>query len=266
MATAVTLYASARFGFGGKQYIARIDGRDSKFTFSRTFVGKKDGKRGEDSEVMIDEAGLFERRNIDSKGRSEDVYLFVWLDGETARTWPVSREEAMAYAKRIEKGENVNDLAKEIVILECRQLIEEAETKDQDEMIQLRESSAKMMELDPLVKHARRDIIAARRAFLRRIDVTHAEEVSADLAEIKTELLIDELTKRGLRVVTPRVAKVPTAKSGEQSVEAASSDLAVASAMTNLVREDKARTVADEAARKSSETTDIQPVGSEVAS
>jgi hypothetical protein len=37
----VTLTASARYGYGGKQFVARIEGRDPKYTFERTFLGRK---------------------------------------------------------------------------------------------------------------------------------------------------------------------------------------------------------------------------------
>lgn len=229
MVSAVILYASAGYGYGGKQYIARIVGRDPKFTFARTFIGKKVGKRAEQAEATVDEPGLFERRDIDKKGRDDDSYLFVWLDGETARTWPVSKDEAMGYAKRLEKNELAQDLAKEAIILELRRLIEDGSLKDQDEMIQLRGTSAEMIGLDPLEKHARRDVIAARQAFVRRIDVTHAEEVGAELAEIKSELLIEELKKRGFRVVTPRAAKAKPEKP-EMGFDGASAEAKLASA------------------------------------
>ncbi len=55
----ITLSASADFGKTG-QYVARIVGRDSKFTFNREFIGRKFGKRNETSQADVDDPGLYE--------------------------------------------------------------------------------------------------------------------------------------------------------------------------------------------------------------
>lgn len=101
----VTLTASARYGYGGKQYIARITGRDSKFTFNREFVGQKGGKRRESSEFMTDEPGLYMTCDLDSKGRKEETYYILRErnnEGFCSRT--CSKEQAMEIAKLMDKG------------------------------------------------------------------------------------------------------------------------------------------------------------------
>ena len=104
---AITLKAyngyNERFAPSGakKAYIARITGRDSKMTFAREFLGHGD--------VMVDDAGLYEVRTTDKKGRADDEYIllldcpaFPAKDGDTIRSFIASREEAMKLAKAME--------------------------------------------------------------------------------------------------------------------------------------------------------------------
>lgn len=99
MQTTVTLTAEACYGYGGKQYIARITGRDSKYTFARKFVGTKGGKRRESSEYQTDEPGLYVCCDIDRKGNKEETYYILRerKDGFSSRT--CTREQAMQLAK-----------------------------------------------------------------------------------------------------------------------------------------------------------------------
>ncbi len=99
----ITLSASARFGHGGKQFVARITGRDPKFTFAREFLGRKEGKRGESTSVVVDEPGLYQERYVDSKGGVEDTIYLVHaspVTGDLCKL-PIADEEAMALAKVI---------------------------------------------------------------------------------------------------------------------------------------------------------------------
>lgn len=99
----ITLRASARYGYGGKQFVARIVGRSTKFTFEREFLGRKEGKRGEDTSADIDEPGLYETRDIDSKGRTTDEYFVVVNDSTgNPKLWKSSKEDAMKIAKEME--------------------------------------------------------------------------------------------------------------------------------------------------------------------
>jgi hypothetical protein len=95
---AVTLQANndynERFAPAGakKAYVARITGRDSKLTFAREFIGNGD--------VLVDDAGLYEVRNVDKKGRPNDSYYVVLEhDGEIRRSTVMNREQAMPIAK-----------------------------------------------------------------------------------------------------------------------------------------------------------------------
>lgn len=110
MQKTVTLTASACYGHGGKQYIARITGRNSKFTFAREFVGRKEGKRRESSTYMTDEPGLYLTCDLDSKGRKDETYYVVerradgGLDHLTC-----DKEDAMELARRLDDGETFEE-------------------------------------------------------------------------------------------------------------------------------------------------------------
>ena len=115
MARTITLQASAKFGFGGKQYIARITGRNDKFTFDRSFVGTKSGKRRDCSEYMTDEPGLYVTCDIDSKGRKEETYLVIEEEspGNLVEN-TCTKEEAMKLAKLLDNGKKFADAVVEI--------------------------------------------------------------------------------------------------------------------------------------------------------
>lgn len=104
MANTITLTASAKFGYGGKQFIARITGRDPKFTFQREFLGRKEGKRGETTSVEVDEPGLYEIRDIDRKGNADESYCLIYEDGGDIGKVALDKSEAMALAKRLDAG------------------------------------------------------------------------------------------------------------------------------------------------------------------
>ena len=134
----ITLTASARYGYGGKQYIARITGRDSKFTFAREFVGTKSGKRRDHSEYQTDEPGLYVTCDLDSKGRKDETYWLIEDDGQDGvKSSTCDREEAMQLAKMLDAGTSFADAVarmwppktREQVL---REYLAEAEPKDQD--------------------------------------------------------------------------------------------------------------------------------------
>jgi hypothetical protein len=96
----IKLSASAGYGYGGKQFCARITGRHPKFTFEYEFLGRKEGERGESTTVTVDESGLYVERDIDKKGSTDTFYL-VWFDEgqERLRKIPVDRDIAMRIAR-----------------------------------------------------------------------------------------------------------------------------------------------------------------------
>lgn len=133
----ITLTASARYGYGGKQYIARITGRDAKYTFDRRFVGTKGGKRREDSEYQTDEPGLYVTCDLDSKGRKDETYWLIerqadgGLDDAT-----VTREQAMLLARLLDDGKTLEEAVAQVLppkkpVQEVREFLAAVEAKDQ---------------------------------------------------------------------------------------------------------------------------------------
>lgn len=111
----ITLSASASYGSGGKQYIARIVGRNSKMTFEREFVGSKRGKRGEHSEADLDTPGLYECRDIGRKGDKEDRYVLlievdVGADEPELLQFPCNKEDALKIGKAMDAGRKFPEL------------------------------------------------------------------------------------------------------------------------------------------------------------
>ena len=110
----ITLKADAKYGYGGKQFIARILGRDSKFTFNREFIGRKGGKRNESRSADVDEAGLYEERDINSKGRVSDSYPLLLELGEELSIRRVDKEDAMKIASLLDSGKSIDQIVEAI--------------------------------------------------------------------------------------------------------------------------------------------------------
>lgn len=102
MATTVELTAEAKYGYEGKQFVARITGRDAKFTFARQFLGRKGGKRGESTSVDVDETGLYVTRDIDRKGNADETFWLVYAVGSELYFLTVEATEAMGLAKALD--------------------------------------------------------------------------------------------------------------------------------------------------------------------
>lgn len=101
----VTLTAEAAYGLTG-QYVARLTGREPKFTFAREFLGRKEGKRYERTAAEVDIAGLYETCDITKSGKAS---RFWWLaDGGLVE---VRRADAMTIARAMDTGR----LAEQIV-------------------------------------------------------------------------------------------------------------------------------------------------------
>jgi len=105
----ITLSANADFGHSG-QYVARITGRDAKFTFRREFIGRKGGRRGDVTTADVDEPGLYECCNVERKaGKVSRFYILVEV-ADTLRRLTSDKEDAMVLAKRLGAGEQLGDM------------------------------------------------------------------------------------------------------------------------------------------------------------
>ena len=109
MAT-VSLAASSDYGQTG-QYVARLTGRDSKFTFRREFIGSKSGKRGELSHADVDDPGVYELRDATRKGKVDKYRLVLELDGELHKLVS-DKEDAMAICKALDAGRVFGDIVR----------------------------------------------------------------------------------------------------------------------------------------------------------
>jgi hypothetical protein len=97
----ITLTAQADYGHSG-QYIARLTGRDPKFTFQRTFIGHKGSKRNETSTVDVDEPGLYECCDISRKHGKEPRYVLVVDIDDDLVDLPSDKEDALKIARALE--------------------------------------------------------------------------------------------------------------------------------------------------------------------
>jgi len=132
-----TLTADSDYNTAGKQYVARITGRNAKFTFARAFIGQRSGKRNDHTEAMVDESGLYETRDTDRKGVT-DSYLILWCDGDQLRATDVSREDAMAIARRLDGGTvDLERLGRAAEIKSQQKAIAASESKDPEGTVTL---------------------------------------------------------------------------------------------------------------------------------
>ena len=117
----ITLTADSNEYGNSKQYIARISGRDSKFTFRREFAGRKTGRRNDRTEAFVDEPGLFEICDIDKKGRKDLGYALIvrrtpdcpplseTADPDFIRFDPTT-EQAVTLARRMDDGDDLAEI------------------------------------------------------------------------------------------------------------------------------------------------------------
>lgn len=106
----ITLSAHADYGHSG-QYIARITGRHSKFTFEREFIGRKGGKRNESTYADVDEPGLYVAMDVTRKGKSERFRVLITIDGEL-RAVRATKEEAMKIAKLLDARASIEAIVR----------------------------------------------------------------------------------------------------------------------------------------------------------
>jgi hypothetical protein len=111
-----------------KAYIARLTGRDAKSHFAREFLGH--GK------IDIYEAGLYEARSVDKKGRAfEPEYYVVLILGDDAIRYKIDYSRALKIAREIDndrKLEDIVDLVNGVIVI--RSAAKAAKAK-QDETI-----------------------------------------------------------------------------------------------------------------------------------
>ena len=117
----IHLHAESKWGVSG-QYIARIIGRAAKYTFNRSFVGSRSGKRREDTIYDTDEPGLFEVCDVTRHGKSKGYFLILPF-GDGLYLFRSDLEDAMAIAKRIDAHETLDS----IVVVERGELATNAD-------------------------------------------------------------------------------------------------------------------------------------------
>jgi hypothetical protein len=98
---AIHLTAQAAYGYGGKQYIARVTGRDPKWGMRLEFVGARGGKRDETTSYAVDSPGLYKVRDWTRKNREEVNYVLV-IEKEDGELESYECEDADA--SKISKG------------------------------------------------------------------------------------------------------------------------------------------------------------------
>lgn len=112
----ITFRAEAGYANAGKQHIARITGRDAKFTFSREFVGTKGGKRGDVTTADLDTQGLYECRDVNNKGVKDDDYRLIlqWEDRAEIGWVRIDKADAMKIAKELDAGRAFGDIVEPV--------------------------------------------------------------------------------------------------------------------------------------------------------
>ncbi len=117
----IRLQASASYGHTG-QYVARLTGRDSKFTFAREFIGRRSERT---STADVDDAGLYEICDVDRRGGKDSTYWVVAKVGDELYKFAASKAEAMKIAKAFDDGRKLEDVVSPW--LSCRELRDVAE-------------------------------------------------------------------------------------------------------------------------------------------
>lgn len=172
----LTFIASSDYDTAGKQFIARITGRDKKFTFAREFCGRRSGKRNDYTEAIVDDPGLYQIRSTTRKGNA-DEFRIVWVDGETFTSTIIDESDAMTIAKS--GDDDYTTLGRRAQIARHSYLIARAEQRDKNETVSV---TTTIGTLAP-GSHVRRDVIAARHAEIVRL--TAASEQETDAAKTK---------------------------------------------------------------------------------
>lgn len=167
MATTITLTAEAEFSYGGKQYVARIMGRDPKFTFAREFVGRKEGKRKEYATYTTDEPGLYMTCDVDRRGDKDDSFCVVYPAPDGLRQLWVDRDDAMAIARRLdERRVDFRREALRIMVDAHNAWLAAEEGKDPEAKVYTDRSYGAL----PKGEHRRKAVVEARRGLRDRYE------------------------------------------------------------------------------------------------
>jgi hypothetical protein len=207
----ITLTASADFGFSG-QYVARITGRDSKYTFSREFLGRKGGKRNEDTTADVDDLGLYEVCDVTKRGKDSAFWLVIEGRAGMARI-SCSKEDAMKIAKEMDAGRRFEDiLAVTPYDVEARALRERIKTETAPYSD---ERTAMQAELDAMIAAGRNpattyEIVSAKVAEKKQSAQTIETATAACWAAL--ESLPAKDAKAILAVLKARLTPAPVAE------------------------------------------------------
>ena len=79
---------------GNKQYIARITGRDARYTFAREFVGERIGAARDVRVFLCDEPGLYVTCDITAENAKAEAYHLVHQTGAGLAARPVTKTAA----------------------------------------------------------------------------------------------------------------------------------------------------------------------------
>jgi len=104
----ISFSASSKFGHSG-QYIARITGRHKQYTFEREFIGRKGGKRNEETTADVDDPGLYECCDVDKHGKESRYYLVLEAEGNLIKLRS-DKEDAMTIGKAMEAGRSLQEI------------------------------------------------------------------------------------------------------------------------------------------------------------
>jgi hypothetical protein len=163
---AVKLVATSDYNTAGDQRIGRVTGLSTKFGLALDWCGTRSGKRREATTAVVTIPGLYMLRSTTRKGVDE-TYVLAWdFAGVTIRT-ECTIEEATEIAADLTSS----TIARQGRIIEARDTeaqISDSESRDPDEMIDVGLITATELGI-AAGKHSRRDLIAARRAYVHRL-------------------------------------------------------------------------------------------------
>jgi len=187
MSNTIRLYAEAAYGHTG-QYVARVTGRDPKWGLALSFIGRRSGKRGEMTEELVDEPGLYAERDVDRKGNKKDLFPLVWRDAKGLRVTRLDRDEAMGVARRIEDGDDASEIGRQLRIAALDRTLTEQLAKNQDEPIEV-ERWSESLEVGSVVLRSVRvtDWLAEIRR-LRQVGEAGREALLAEKAKLLARL------------------------------------------------------------------------------
>ena len=121
----LTFTATSQYGQSG-QYVAQLTGRAPRVRFQREFLGRKTGKRGDETRATIEGPGLYTIVHKTRKGPDENFRAVMLrpagMDDEKLKSDDyvrsftedlisivLSEDEALALAKALDEGKTMDD-------------------------------------------------------------------------------------------------------------------------------------------------------------